>query len=620
MRGTPCVQVSAVMISRDHTTLMQHPVVLVLVVLALVAAASGCGREDAPNPLGLSVEDSTSVAFSPRVQHATPPSQDQVDSARLDSVPLLTRVRGDGGIEHTYRNGASGDVLMVESLGGGACWLDMDHDGLLDCYLVQGERPGSEDRSGCSGNLLFRQREGGTFDSVSPGAGVNDRSYGQGVSAADFDNDGFVDFYVTNVGANRMYRNQGDGTFEEIGGQTGTDDGRWSSSSAWGDLDLDGDLDLYVCNYLKYDPLAPLLCEKDGESALCHPRQLAPWPDECFENLGDGTFTPVADKWGLKGDGSKALGVAVADFDNNGWPDVYVANDTTANFLFINQAESRPDGPRFVESAVRLGTAVSGSGSLQASMGIAVGDFDNDQLIDIFLTHFTGESNTLYQNLGPAGFEDISSNVGIRKASLDRLGFGAFMHDFDQNGTPELIVANGHIDERNADGDGYEQSLQLLTLVGDSWDDCSDKSGDVFQEKSVGRGIAGGDYDCDGDLDLLIVNQNSSTWLLRNDSDRGHWLKVAFTGVVSNRNGVGCRVLVRAGDKVLMQELVGGTSFCSSHEHVLVFGFGKHGSAVDIDVVWPTGTLQTLKGTTIDRSVVFIEPTAGNPDGSVHIE
>lgn len=603
------------MISRDHTTHMQNHIVLVL---TIVAAASGCGREDAPPSQEVSVEDSTAVVFSPRAQHSTSPSQNRVDIARLVSVPKLTRVPDGAGIEHTYRNGATGDVLMVESLGGGACWLDMDHDGLLDCYLVQGERPGSGDRSECSGNLLFRQGEGFTFDSVGLAAGVNDRSYGQGVSAADFDNDGFVDFYVTNVAANRMYRNQGDGTFEEIGGKTGTDDGRWSSSSAWGDLDRDGDLDLYVCNYLKYNPLDPLLCEKDGEPALCHPRQLDPWPDACFENLGDGTFAPVADKWGLKGDGSKALGVAVADFDNNGWPDVYVANDTTANFLFINQAESRPDGVRFVESAVRLGTAVSGGGSLQASMGIAVGDFDHDQLIDIFLTHFTGESNTLYQNLGPAGFEDISSNLGIRKASLDRLGFGTLMHDFDQNGTPELIVANGHIDERNADGDGYEQSLQLLTLVGDSWDDCSDKSGEVFQEKSVGRGIAGGDYDCDGDLDLLIVNQNSSTWLLRNASDRGHWLKVAFAGVVSNRNGVGCRVLVRAGDRVLMQELAGGTSYCSSHEHVLVFGLGKHDSVVDIDVVWPSGALQTLKGTAIDHSVVFVEPTAGNSDGLVH--
>ena len=596
---------------------MQNAIVLVLII---VAVASGCGQDDAAEPLDGSVDDLSSVVFSPRVQHSTPPGRNLDNSTQLFSAPKLSRVRDSSGIEHTYRNGASGDALMVESLGGGVCWLDMDHDGWLDCYLVQGERPDSKDRSECSGNLLFRQSEGHRFGSAGMAAGVNDRSYGQGVSAADFDNDGFVDLYVTNVFANRMYRNQGDGTFAEISGQTGTGDSRWSASSAWADLDLDGDLDLYVCNYLKYDPLAPLLCEKDGESALCHPRQLEPWPDECFENLGDGTFTPVADKWGLKGDGSKALGVAVADFDNNGWPDIYVANDTTGNFLFINQAEPRPDGARFIESAVRLGSALSGYGSFQASMGIAVGDFDNDQLIDIFLTHFTGEANTLYKNLGTAGFEDISSNVGIRKASLDRLGFGAFMHDFDQNGTPELIVANGHIDERNADGDGYEQSLQLLTLAGDSWVDCSDKSGEVFQAKSVGRGVAGGDYDRDGDLDLLVVNQNSSTCLLRNDSVRGHWLKVAFAGVVSNRNGVGCRVLVRTDDRVLMQELAGGTSYCSSHEHVLVFGLGKHDSVVDIDVVWPGGTQQTLKEVTIDSSVVFIEPTAGDSDGSVHFE
>ncbi|MGZ0175201.1 MAG: CRTAC1 family protein, partial [Planctomycetales bacterium] len=326
------------------------------------------------------------------------------------------------------------------------------------------------------------------------------------------------------------------------------------------------------------------------------------------------------EKWGLKGDGNKALGVAIADFDNNGWPDLYVANDTTANFLFLNQTEPLLDGSRFIESAVRLGLAVSGSGSMQASMGVAVGDCNRDQLLDIFLTHFTGESNTLYQNLGPAGFEDTSSEVGIRKASFARLGFGTLMHDFDQNGTPELIVANGHIDERNADGDGYEQSPQILTLVDNTWVDCSDKCGQFFRETYVGRGIAGGDYDRDGDLDLLVVNQNSSTCLLRNDSDRGHWLKVAFTGVTSNRNGVGCRVVVRAGDRVFMQELIGGTSFCSSHEQVLIFGLGEADPVVDVDVIWPGGTLQTLKATAVDRSVVFVEPATGNSAGAVYFE
>lgn len=580
-------------------------------------SATGCGTEDASDIQADLTEIST---FTLRKGEAKLPVPDQVDTLQSVRAPKLTRVPGSQGIEHTYYNGAVGNVLMVESLGGGACWLDMDRDGRLDCYLVQGERPDSGDRSECSGNVLFRQTEEFRFDNVSAAASVEDRNYGQGASAADFDNDGFVDLYVTNVMANRMFRNLGDGTFEEISSQAGTDDRRWSSSSAWADLDMDGDLDLYVCNYLQYDPLNPLVCRKDGQFALCHPRQLEAWPDACFENLGDGRFAPVSEKWGLKGEGNKALGVAIADFDNNGRPDLYVANDTTANFLFMNQTEPLPDGVRFIESAIRLGSAVSGSGSMQASMGVAVGDFNHDALLDIFLTHFTGESNTLYQNLGTAGFEDISSEVGIRKASYARLGFGTLMHDFDQNGTPELIVANGHIDERNADGDGYEQSLQILTLVGDSWIDCSHKCGEVFRDRNVARGIAGGDYDRDGDLDLLVVNQNSSACLLRNESDRGHWLKVTFTGVTSNRNGVGCRVLVRTDNRVFMQELAGGTSYCSGHEEALFFGLGNNDSVVDIEVIWPGGARQTLNATAVDQSFVFLEPVSGNTNGLVHLE
>ena len=593
---------------------MQSPLMLFLVIIVSV---SGCGTKDAPEK-----QDGTagSVAFTPREVDSKLPVRNQMDDLSSISLPRLTRVPESQGIEHTYRNGAVGNALMVESLGGGVCWLDVDHDGRLDCYLVQGDAPGSGDRSECSGNVLFRQTDEFKFDSIGLAAAVDDRGYGQGASAADFDNDGFVDLYVTNVMANRMYRNQGDGTFEEVSSQTGTDDRRWSSSAAWADLDLDGDLDLYVCNYLQYDPLDPLLCEKDGQSALCHPRQLEAWPDACFENLGDGMFAPVSEKWGLKGDGNKALGVAIADFDNNGSPDIYVANDTTANFLFLNRVDPLPDSVRFTESAVRLGLAVSGSGSLQASMGVAVGDSNHDKMLDIFVTHFTGESNTFYQNLGPAGFEDISREVGIRKASLARLGFGTLMHDFDQNGTPELIVANGHIDERNADGDGYEQSLQMLTLVGENWIDCSDQCGEVFRDRSVGRGIAGGDYDRDGDFDLLVVNQNSPAYLLRNESDGGHWLKVGFTGVASNRRGVGCRVFVSTGDRVFMQELAGGTSYCCSHEQALIFGLGDYDSVVDVDVVWPGGTLQTLKATAVDQSVVFLEPVSGNSVGAVHFE
>ncbi|MCA9059829.1 MAG: VCBS repeat-containing protein, partial [Planctomycetaceae bacterium] len=443
-------------------------------------------------------------------------------------------VAADAGVEFVYQNGASGKLLMVESLGGGAGWLDFDRDGLLDVWFCQGGDPATMQPATRPLDQLFRQRSTGSFVSATEFAGISETGYSQGVAVGDFDNDGFPDVYVTNCGPNTFFRNLGDGTFEEVAAQISIDDSRWSSSAAWADLDLDGDLDLYVCNYVQYDPLNPMKCEKDGRPALCHPRQIPHWPDECYENQGDGTFVPRARDWGLFGDGNKGLGVVVADLTNDGFPDIYVANDTTPNFLFVSAR-----GKGFTESALRLGTALSGDGAMQASMGVAIGDYDRSGTLDLCLTHFTGESNTLYQNLGAFGFNDVSGLTGIHQATLNRLGFGTVMHDFDANGTMEMMVTNGHIDDLHADGDGYEQLPMLLTWNGSRWKDVSAAACPEFTQKRVGRGIALGDYDADGDDDMLIVHQNSPSMLLRNDSDGGHWLRLQFIGRRSSRSGQG---------------------------------------------------------------------------------
>lgn len=522
----------------------------------------------------------------------------------LKHSPRFVDVARSVGLIHEYQNGAAGQLLMVEALGGGCGWLDYDGDRHPDLYLTQGGKPDAPVNSKRPPNRLFRNLGTGMFVEVTEFAMVGDRGYGQGVAIGDYDNDGFDDIYVTNVGRNVLYRNQGDGTFIDVSKFAGVDDLRWSSSAAWGDVDLDGDLDLYVCNYLNYDPYHPMECIKDGVPALCHPRDVEAWPDEFFENRGDGTFRAAARQWGLYGSGNKALGVVIADLNNDGRPDIYVCNDTTANFLFINQPDSR-----FAEIAVRLGAAFSASGHSQASMGVAIGDYDRSGDLDLFLTHFTGEANTLYRNLGQAGFQDVSGLIGLRSPTLPKLGFGTVMHDFNQDGREDLFVTNGHIDERNADGDGYKMLPQLFTFADSEWRECSEQAGPFFSNRLVGRGVASADYDSDGDLDLCVVHQNSPTALLRNDSERGHWLTVHLTGRKSNRSAIGSRVTVEAGELSLMQELAGGTSYCASHQHILVFGLGESDEPCTVRVRWPSGRTLLLDNVVPDQSLRLIEPT-----------
>ena len=495
---------------------------------------------------------------------------------------------------------------MVEALGGGAGWLDFDRDGRPDLYLNQGGDPAVADRSGQPLDRIFRNQGPAGFEDVTAGSRVVEQGYGQGVAVGDLDNDGFDDLYVTNVGGNTLLENMGDGTFVDVTAAAGVADGRWSSSAAWADIDVDGDLDLYVCNYLVYDPADPVACrDTRGAPRICHPRDMEPWPDECYVNEGNGTFRPAARELGLYGPGNKALGVAVADFTDDGLPDIYVANDTTANFLFV----ARGDGT-FRESALALGCAVDRDGHTQASMGLAVGDYDGDGRLDIYSTHFHGESNTLYRNLGPAGFEDVTGIVGLHEPTLGFLGFGAALADFDRDGLPELLVANGHIE--NYPGNPLlRMTPQLFSWRPPRWRECGVGAGPFFVEKRVGRGVALADYDADGDLDAVIVHQNTPAALLENQASSGDWLAVRCIGTQSNRRGIGCRVTVRSAGRVWMQELVGGSSYASTHEPLLVFGLGEHAADCDVTVRWPGRGVQELRGVQPRQSLTVREPADG---------
>jgi hypothetical protein len=396
-------------------------------------------------------------------------------------------------LEHVYRNGEAGGSLMVEAIGGGVGWLDYDRDGLWDLYFNQGGDPAAADRTHQPFDRIFRRlppSAGGRFVDVTAACRIYETGYGQGVAVGDFDDDGFDDVYVTNVGANTLYRNLGDGTFVDSTAAAGVGDERWSSSAAWADLDGDGDLDLYVCNYVRYDPFHPMDCRNvKGEPRICHPRDVEHWPDECYENLGDGSFRPVAEAWGLFGPGNKALGVAVADFTNDGLPDIYVANDTTPNFLFVNEGKGADGEMQFRESATLLGCAVDRNGMAQASMGLAVGDYDDNGWLDVYSTHFYDESNTLYRNLGASGFEDVTGLVGLHEPTLPRLGFGTAMADFNADGRQELLIANGHV-ENYPGSPLLKMKAQLFSFNGQRFKDCSTVAGPYFEEKLVGRGVA----------------------------------------------------------------------------------------------------------------------------------
>jgi hypothetical protein len=576
-----------------------------LLAVVIVGLVGGCGRSQRPATEPPVPKPPSPFVLGPTaISHA--PSEPADESAAV-ACPTLTDVHAARGVVHAYGNGERGRSLMVEAIGGGAGWLDFDRDRRPDLYLNQGGDPTAADRSGQPLDRIFRNLGPAGFEDVTAGSRVVEQGYGQGVAVGDLDNDGFDDVYVTNVGGNTLLENMGDGTFLDVTAAAGVADGRWSSSAAWADLDLDGDLDLYVCNYLVYDPAHPIDCrDKRGEPRICHPRDIEPWPDECYVNEGDGSFRPAARELGLHGPGNKALGVAVADFTNDGLPDVYVANDTTANFLFV----ARGDGT-FRESALALGCAVDRDGHTQASMGLAVGDYDGNGWLDVYSTHFHGESNTLYRNLGPAGFEDVTGLVGLHEPTLGFLGFGAVLADFDRDGLPELLVANGHIE--NYPGNPLlRMTPQLFSWRLPRWRECGPAAGPFFAEKQVGRGVAVADYDTDGVLDAVVVHQNAPAALLENQASSGDWLAVRCIGIRSNRRGIGCRVTVRRGDRVWMQEIVGGSSYASTHEPLLVFGLGEPAGDCEVTVRWPGGGVQQLR-TAPRQSLTVLERVDGGP-------
>jgi enediyne biosynthesis protein E4 len=490
-----------------------------------------------------------------------------IPAQRSVGVPQFADRHADWNLSFEYDTGASGKALMVESTGGGGGWIDFDRDGWQDLFLVQGGDPQAE-LPHETGDRLLRNLSGEQFFDVTDFARPPDHGYGQGLAVGDFNGDGFEDLFVTNTGPDVLLVNQGDGTFQDATELAKLGDPRWGSSAAWFDLDDDEDLDLFVCNYLKYDVDHPVSCQRDdGTPAICHPETIDPEASECYANLGDGRFEPVTDRWGLRAGNNKALGVVIADFNGDDQPDVFVANDVSANHFFVRQKPGQ-----FEEQAVAMGCAYNALGQYQANMGIACHDYDNNGFLDLYVTHFTHDSNTLYANLGEVGFRDVTRYEGLHTPTVPLLGFGTVMADFNADGAMDLFVANGHIDDWRFKGELWKMRQQMFSFNGREWiEHFAATAGPFFEKEYLGRAVSAADVDRDGDLDLLVVFQHAPAALLINESPRGAWLEIDLVAGGLNRRGVGAKVTVEQGRQRWIQQHYAGGSYCAAHEPLLHF-------------------------------------------------
>ncbi len=538
------------------------------------------------------------------------------DGERADGqVVGFVEVSEQVGLDFVHDPGVDGSYFMPESIGSGGAFLDYDNDGDLDIYLVN-SGPHSERANGQTPavNRLYRQEADGTFTDVTERSGLGDAGYGMGVAVADIDNDGYVDVYLTNYGPDALYRNNGDGTFTNITGPAGISNPEWGTSAAFLDYDLDGDLDLYVANYVAYDP-NDICTDRSGRPDYCGPDGFPGVPDVLYRNNGDGTFTDVSQESSIASGASKGLGVTTADFNHDGWPDLYVANDERPNHLWLNQGDGT-----FVDEALKLGAALNELGRTEAGMGVAIGDAENDGDLDLFITHLRTESNTLYRYGGEYGYHDDTINAGLAGPSLPYTGFGTGFFDYDLDGDLDLAVVNGRVSRgpllaENADDywAPYAEPNQLFENTGEGKFELVPPEATAFSQFiENSRGLAFGDVDNDGDLDLLVCNEGGPARLFRNEVDRkGNWLVVRVVDPTLKRDVYGAQVVVQAGARRWTRVISPAYSYLSSNDPRAHFGLGRVDSVEALEVIWPGGSRSRYPGMPANQ---FLLVEKGNPD------
>lgn len=513
---------------------------------------------------------------------------------------------GTSGVDFTYVNGEeAGHFSILESLGGGGALFDFDWDGWLDVMLAGGGRFGTDQAVLGAPNGLYRGLGNWEWTDIAETAHAQ-RSpyYSHGVSTGDFDGDGFPDALITGYGGLTLLRNEGDGTFTDQTEAAGLIDTTWSSSAAWADLTGDGHLDLYVAHYVNWSFDNHPECRAGNELEICPPRQFDGLRDTLYFSNADGTFRDVTDTVGLEADG-KGLGVVIADFDLNGSSDVYVCNDTTPNFLYRNDGAGGLDN-----QALFSGTALSDQGTAEGSMGVDVGDFNGDGLPDIWVANYENESYGLYRNSGDFFFQHISRLTGVTAMGGLFVGWGTAFLDVDRDGDEDLIATNGHVIRHPMNAPLRQLPLLLENLRGERFVDVATNAGQYFAQPHMGRGLAVGDLDRDGDCDVLITHTNEPAALLSNETPNDHhWLGLRLVGTQSNRDSIGARIrLVTPEGPDQYRQVIGGGSYASTSSPEQLFGLGTSHEGFQVEVVWPSGASRRVELESVDRRITLVEP------------
>lgn len=518
------------------------------------------------------------------------------------------------GVRFLHRASPTSRKYLPETMGAGVALFDFDNDGLLDLYLLNGAPLADPTAAGTipkkNGpeywNRLYRQHKDGTFEDVTERAGVAGTGYGMGVAVGDYDNDGNEDLYVTQYGRNILYHNNGNGTFTDVTEEAGVGGSGWSTSATWVDYDRDGKLDLVVARYLTWD-FPDIWCGEHelGHRAYCHPDLFKPVTLLLYHNEDGRHFREVSRQAGMTAPG-KGLGVAIADFDHDGYPDIYVANDSMPEFLFHNLRNGA-----FEEVGLQSETGVDGDGRTYAGMGVDFSDYNNDTWPDLLITNLGNEKYALYTNSRDGSFNYASYTSGLAGISLLHSGWGVRFLDYDNDGWKDLLIAQGHVldtIELTNPALRYREPAALLRNTGHGFVDVSKTSGDVFRDRWAGRGLALGDIDNDGKLDAVITTNNGPAYILHNDTPTlNHWLTLKLIGVKSNRDGIGAAVTIKTPGNTQYQTVTTGGSYCSASDVRSHFGLGSNTRVPDIEIRWPSGIIQHLTNINVDQILTVKE-------------
>ena len=512
----------------------------------------------------------------------------------------FTDITRESGVSFHHVNGASPDKHLVETMASDGLCFDYDNDGWIDLFHVDGGSLADARVASQAKHRLYRNRGNGTFEDVTATSGIRHRDYGMGACAGDYDNDGWIDLYVTNFGPNALYRNRSDGSFTDVTAFAQVGEPRWSASCAFADLDKDGDLDLFVVNYVDADRQKTPYCgnAKLGQRFYCHPLNYPSLPNTLYRNDGRGVFTDVSAASGIGAHRGNGLGVVVTDYDGDGWPDVFVANDSVANFLFRNTGKLR-----FVETALGAGVAVATDGKARAGMGVDAGDYDGDGREDVVVTNLDFETHSLFRNVGDGLFEYTTRTSGLGFATLPFVGFGVAFLDADNDMQLDIAIANGHIMDNAPvyrSGTTYAQRNLFFRNAGSKrFVEIGRNAGDGFALEKVSRGLVAGDIDNDGDLDLVVTNNGQSADVLRNDSVRGNSLLV--------RAAIGARVRVTAGGQTQVRDVRAGSSYLGQNDLRVHFGLGHAAMADRVEVTWPSERVEVLSTVAVNQIVTIHE-------------